>query len=234
MSKLTQKLINIFANISPTGPSGEYQLVKFGSFKAGSPVASSDPDIIQALSAYLYGFNEAILNGAPPAIQDVDSLNHLITRQLAYIHNTGISEFNSETEYYTSSLLSDPDSFGTILKSETNNNISNSKSDNTYFVPIKTNKWTIITTNPLDAYTAGYDEFNFIVDLSGGKLIYIPGSSSKNKGRKIYIKNIQSNATVIIPLSGTIHGTTSFGFGPNQHAIFLSTGSDWELIEYKI
>jgi hypothetical protein len=76
------------------------QLAQFGSKAAGSPAFTGDAATIQALPAFLNGWNAAVLGAKSPALEDMNSLFYLATRQLAYVLQRGIPEWESSTDYY--------------------------------------------------------------------------------------------------------------------------------------
>jgi hypothetical protein len=96
MASLTRVLQKIFGT---DGASDEFGQV--GSDATGSPTTTKDLDTIQSLSQYLLGLY-AITNDAnePPRIEDFNSLFYLITSQLSYLFQSGISEWISTENYY--------------------------------------------------------------------------------------------------------------------------------------
>lgn len=100
MAKITRKLQKIFAVNSASD-----QTTAFGSIKANSPEApvyTKDPDAIQT-TAYTNGWGDATQDDYAPYRQDMNSLQFLITRQLAYLFQAGIPEYDASTEYYANS-----------------------------------------------------------------------------------------------------------------------------------
>jgi hypothetical protein len=127
MPKILRKLQKIFgAALTPSG-----NIAQIGSLAAGNPSYSSDPDVIQGLSRYDNGWPQVVVGTNSPAMQDMTALDFLITRQLAYLFQAGLAEWDAATPYYTSSWATDG---GTgIYHSKTNDNIGNPLSD--------TNNW---------------------------------------------------------------------------------------------
>jgi hypothetical protein len=103
MSKLTRKLQKIFGGANISSPTDN--LAQFGSLKEGSVLYSSDPDVIQALGAYETGWKGAVVNNNAPALQDMNAIQYLYARQLAYIFENGIPEYSATTTYFTGSLV---------------------------------------------------------------------------------------------------------------------------------
>lgn len=97
MAKLTRKTQKIFADSAAAS-----QITAFGSIKANSPnppVYSKDPDIIQS-NEYMQGWSGATQDDYAPYRQDMNAIQNLVTRQLAYLFQAGIPEYDSATQYY--------------------------------------------------------------------------------------------------------------------------------------
>lgn len=97
MAKLTRKTQKIFADSAAAS-----QITAFGSIKANSPnppVYSKDPDIIQS-NEFMQGWSGATQDDYAPYRQDMNAIQNLVTRQLAYLYQAGIPEYDSATQYY--------------------------------------------------------------------------------------------------------------------------------------
>ena len=101
MAKLTRKTQKIFADSAAAS-----QITAFGSIKANSPnppVYSKDPDIIQS-NEYMQGWSGATQDDYAPYRQDMNAIQNLVTRQLAYLFQAGIPEYDPATQYYENSF----------------------------------------------------------------------------------------------------------------------------------
>ena len=107
----------------------------FGSLKAGSPAFSKDPSVIQSLNAWMEGWKSATVNNNAPALQDLNSLCYLFSRQIAYAFQSGIPEWNSGTEYHLDSFCQ---SAGVIYRSIQNTNLNHAVTDNAWWLPLIT------------------------------------------------------------------------------------------------
>ena len=97
MAKLTRKTQKIFADSAAAS-----QITAFGSIKANSPnppVYSKDPDVIQS-NEFMQGWSGATQYDYAPYRQDMNAIQNLVTRQLAYLFQAGIPEYDPATEYY--------------------------------------------------------------------------------------------------------------------------------------
>jgi hypothetical protein len=122
MAKILRAIQKVFGdNVVATD-----NIAQFGSLKAGSPLFSKDPSIIQSLNAYLEGWKSAVVNNNAPALQDENALNYLWSRQLAYLFQQGIAEWEVGTEYHEHSLVT---SGGVIYRSIQNTNVNHAVSD---------------------------------------------------------------------------------------------------------
>lgn len=99
MAKITRSQQKIFGgSLTPSG-----NIAKFGSLAAGSPSYTNDPAVLQSLSQYLNGWSAAVLGSNSPALQDRNALDFLMTRQIAYLLQAGLAEWDSATPYYIGS-----------------------------------------------------------------------------------------------------------------------------------
>lgn len=127
--KITRVNQKIFASSAAST-----ELGKFGSLAAGNPETTADPSEIQSLQNFLDGWFSAVIGNNSPAIEDMNSLFYLSFRQIAYILQQGIAEWNAETEYHEGSWASD--SNGNLYFSKINNNLNNILTDENSWAPI--------------------------------------------------------------------------------------------------
>jgi hypothetical protein len=99
MAALTRKFKKIFAkNAINNGV--------FGSKAAGSPATSTNPETIESLAAFLNGWDDATEGGLKlPTLEDMQGLKYDTDYHLAYIYQTGMQVYDSQTTYYTSDLV---------------------------------------------------------------------------------------------------------------------------------
>ena len=78
----------------------------FGSLQAGTKQYSNDVETIQSLSAYNTGWNSATISSEKlPPLAEFQSLQYMMTSQLAYIFQEGVPEWNANTTYYSGSCV---------------------------------------------------------------------------------------------------------------------------------
>lgn len=133
MAKITRKIAKLFGSAA-----GGSQMGVFGSFANGSPAYSTDPAVIQD-SNWLGGWFSAILGEDNPCIEDFNSAFLVFAYQIAYMLQTGVGEWNTDTIYYIGSQAQD--GFGVIYISLTDGNTGNALSDTAH--------WKIYDTVPV-------------------------------------------------------------------------------------
>lgn len=143
MSKLTRKLLKVFASNSA-------QNGQFGSAAAGTKVLTNDIDTIQALPAWVNGWNDATIGATKlPTLEEMQALQYVTSYSVAYILQNGIPEYQAATDYYINQIVRKVDSTE-IYRSVVNNNVGNALTDAT--------KWLLCcdlaTVQPKDNYTA--------------------------------------------------------------------------------
>lgn len=99
MTKLTRETQEIFGS-----QAGSKQITAFGTAKNETPVYTTDLKQIQN-NNFLYGWSSAILPDKAPYEEDTNALFYLITRQLAYLFQEGIPEYDVNTEYSQYALV---------------------------------------------------------------------------------------------------------------------------------
>lgn len=179
MTKLIRKHQKVFAKDANSN-----ELSIFGSLKAGIPAYSNDPDNIQS-AEYLRGLFGAVIGDNSPAIEDHNSLFYLFSRQLAYLFQQGIAEWDSATEYHTGSLCSLSTEVGKIYVSRTDTNVNHSPTGTNWQL-----YWYVFDLNKLEKYTpfcvnngnTDADGNGDLISFTGNILSFKIGGSYVNMG----------------------------------------------------
>lgn len=102
MAALTRIAHKIFGLTGATSNFG-----KFGSAKTGTPVTTKDIATIMGLAAWSgEGWKDAVDGTAPaPALEEMNSAFYVHSRQLGYVFESGIPEWDAATTYYTGSVV---------------------------------------------------------------------------------------------------------------------------------
>lgn len=95
MAEIVRKKQKIFAgDLSASG-----NIAVYGSKLGGTPAYSDNLDTIQS-ARWGNGIMGATSSDKAPYVQDLNAIFYTITKQLAYIFQAGIPEWNSQTEYF--------------------------------------------------------------------------------------------------------------------------------------
>lgn len=106
-------------------------VAQFGSLKAAAISYTKDIATLQALDAFIEGWKSAVVTNNAPALQDMNALFFLITRQLSYLFESGVPEWHASETYYTGNLVR---SGVAVYRSVANDNINHAVTDSTYWV----------------------------------------------------------------------------------------------------
>lgn len=128
MAKIDRKNQIMFGNSA-----GVDEIAQYGSFAQGTPIYSTDPEVIQALSQFTDGWFTAIVGDNVATIEDTNALFYLTFYQLCYMFQSGIPEWNDDTTYYEHSFCS---SGGRIYVSLQDDNLNNAVTDTDWWLPI--------------------------------------------------------------------------------------------------
>jgi len=221
MAKLTRAFQKIFCgDVTPVN-----NVAVFGSLKAGAPSFSSDPDTIQSLPAFTQGWTSAVVLNQAPAMQDMNALQFLFSRQIAYLMQMGIPEYLDTETYYIGSLVQNS---GKIYISLTNSNVGNA---------LTTSNWGVVFTKQISSVSANYTVLkdDFLVKATGSSVftITLPQAVSANAGEEHKIKsNMTAGVFVNVAAAGgsLIDGQTIIQLSKNDSMSVVSDGSQWMVI----
>jgi hypothetical protein len=133
MARLTRKTQKVFAGDIPA----TNNIAQFGSLAGGTPLFSDDPDTIQALARFGQGWGGGVVGNQSPTLQDMNALFYLLSRQVAYVMQSGIPEYDVATTYYTGQFCQVD---GVIYVSATDGNVGNTPSSGSAY-------WTSLTAS---------------------------------------------------------------------------------------
>lgn len=102
MSKLTR----IYHKIFGIDASFSTEMGKYGSLKNGSPAYAANISEIQENANWEGGLYDCVVGNNSPAMQDINGVFHHASRQLGYLFQDGVPEWNTDTTYYTNSFCS--------------------------------------------------------------------------------------------------------------------------------
>lgn len=131
MTKIERKTQKIFAGNADTD-----ELAVFGSMISGTPVYNDDIEALQS-EAYTEGWKAAVAANEAPFMEEMNAVQYGFSKQLAYLFQQGIAEWDAGTTYYLNSFCQVG---GVIYKSKLDENINHSPGDDTeemYWTPFK-------------------------------------------------------------------------------------------------
>lgn len=128
MAKIERKTQKIFASNTSAD-----QITAFGTAKTTSPEFTTDVAEIQT-NTFLQGWSQSLVSDLAPFMQDSNGLWYMATKQLAYLFQEGIAEWDAETEYSIGSLVKTvSNNTCNFYQSIKNSNINNAVTDTSYW-----------------------------------------------------------------------------------------------------
>ncbi|MBQ4178980.1 MAG: hypothetical protein II598_04490, partial [Elusimicrobia bacterium] len=170
MAEIERKVQKIFAG----GLSANGNIAKYGSKEAGTVGYSLDLDEIQT-QRWLNGLAGSVSQDKAPYLQDLNAVFYTITKQLAYLFQAGVAEWNSETEYFANKSF-------VMYNGEMYRAIQN----NTNQTPTNTTYWTKIV-----GLNMGIPEYNSSITYQKGQIV----SYNYNDTTTILLKSLVDNNT---------------------------------------
>lgn len=235
MAKITRAFQKIFGSTAAVNT-----IAKFGSLFAGSPSFTTDPTVIQSLSNYLTGWFGALIDGNAMAVEDRNAIDFLYARQLAYLFQAGIAEWDSSTTYYIGSMASD--GLGKFYYSIIDDNLNNALT--------QPSKWALITadSNQTSASTTitltNSSPALTIANHSAAQTVVLPSTTLCTIGQKFKVFSLNTTSgvgKVTIQTAGSVVLTSlSNGFGVEFEVVkntvdgsasWLQIGNNTEIIE---
>lgn len=100
LKRITNKIFGETASTTGTEEFGA-EIGQFGSAKLGTYNATGDVATIQSLPAWGNGWIDAVIpNQQYPTLPEMTGVNKVLSYQTGYLHQEGLSEWDSATEYY--------------------------------------------------------------------------------------------------------------------------------------
>lgn len=131
MAKITRKAQQIFA--STAGGSG---VAEPGSTADGATIFTTNLDVIQS-PAFLEGLAAMIIAGSKrlPVYEEINAVYYTVTRQLAYLFQDGLPDWNVDTTYYHYSIVRKTGTYqlyGSIIDDNTGNALPSAVTDSNW------------------------------------------------------------------------------------------------------
>lgn len=228
LARVTQKVFGSAAGATDIGV--------FGSYAAGSPAYTTDPSPstggVQSLANFLTGLFGASVGGAAPCEQDLNALFFLAFRQIAYIMQTGVPEYDAATSYFTGSIVTGIGT-GQQFVSLVDNNLANALSNSAYWKVLGGGVKTITATTYTVLQTDDYVRLN---TASNAITATLPLASATPTGKRFTFKNVASisagNGNVTAAGSDTIDGQASIALTnlALDSITIINNGTSWDII----
>lgn len=214
MARLTRQIQKVFS-LDATN------VGQFGSAQLGTKVESKVLATLQALDAWLNGWNDAVISGNKlPPLEEFNALQYVVTYNLAYLFQDGIPEWQTDTTYYQYSIVKKTNSTQ-LYKSIADNNTGNALTDATKWAFLMDlNLFTRTTFNNAAAAIVATDRYVAQVGtMSASRICTLPAASAVNPGYEITIQDesgtVTSTNTIVVTRAGsdTINGGATFIIG---------------------
>jgi hypothetical protein len=121
MAKLTRQTLTLFGGSGPTA-----DFAQFGSQAASSPITTKNVATIQALTAWVQGWQNAVALRDAPYLEDMNGLLYVLCYELCYGLQQGIPEWDNATTYYTDSVVINPgtlEMYASLIDNNTGNGL---------------------------------------------------------------------------------------------------------------
>lgn len=117
MTKIQRTTQKIFGGNAPSD-----DIAALGSFKAGTPIYTDDIASLQN-EAYEKGFGAALVANEAPFMEEQNSIPYILSKQLAYLFQKGIPEWDEGTTYFADTSFCQVN--GVVYQSLADNNTAN-------------------------------------------------------------------------------------------------------------
>jgi len=215
MAKITRKTQKVFG--SSAGATG---IVEYGSPAAGLPVYDTDPDNIQT-SAWETGWAAAALSGTEiPTFQDFNGIHFVATRQIGYLLQEGIAEYDAGTEYHTNSIVKKSGTYelyGSIINSNTGNALPSAVDNANWKYLGDLSDLVDINTAPI--ISEEYESAGQTI-TAAGSLTLAHGLSSAPKIIQLYLKCLSTQANYAVDDEVLINNHAS-GLGSSSRGVLV-------------
>lgn len=117
INRATQKIFGINAE--------KDDIAVMGSFKSGTPIYTDDIEKLQN-TAFEEGYASTLVANEAPFMEEQNSVPYVLSKQLAYLFQEGIAEYDENTTYYTNSICKVANK---LYVSKTDDNLGNNPTE---------------------------------------------------------------------------------------------------------
>lgn len=205
MAKIERKTQKIFA-----GSGASDDIAVFGSMITGQPVYTDDMDNLQS-TAYTQGWGKAIAANEAPFLEEMNGVQYGFSRQIAYLLQNGIPEWDENTTYYATTSFVQVN--GVIYQSLTDDNQGNEVTDTTnwrVFFDISN-----VPTLSGDNEFIGQNNFTTLLEYDGVEVANVDANNFSSIGTTTlsgYGMPSATNTTLTIGTTGETYTAPSNGW----------------------
>lgn len=193
MAKISRFYQRLFGSTATSG-----QVRQFGSLAASAPLTTTDPATIQALSQWLDGWAAATLGLANPTREDTNAVDYIFARQLGYILQAGVPEWETNTIYYIGSIVN---AAGVLYVSLTDANTGNAVTSATNWKLLNSGAWVAKSADYTLTSLDGNVEFDA---TAAARVATLPAASAANKLKKYTITKSDSSVNQVKITGGVV------------------------------
>ena len=190
MERIERSTQKVFA-----GESGTESIAVFGSMKTGNPIYTDNIEDLQS-SDYEQGWEEGIVANEAPFLEEMNGVQYVLSKQIAYGFQEGMAEYDAGTTYYIGSWCKGIDETGrrAIYESLTDNNLGNPLTDSSKWEKVDLgggggSSLPLFTPMVFDRVLTGTEAVGWALQ---GSLVSSVYSSAVNDVKQAYSNGVQT------------------------------------------
>ena len=190
MERIERSTQKVFA-----GESGTESIAVFGSMKTGNPIYTDNIEDLQS-SDYEQGWEEGIVANEAPFLEEMNGVQYVLSKQIAYGFQEGMAEYDAGTTYYIGSWCKGIDETGrrSIYESLTDNNLGNPLTDSSKWEKVDLgggggSSLPLFTPMVFDRVLTGTEAVGWALQ---GSLVSSVYSSAVNDVKQAYSNGVQT------------------------------------------
>lgn len=219
MAKIERKTQKIFAGNGATD-----DIAAFGSMITGQPVYTDDMDNLQT-TAYTQGWGKAIAANEAPFLEEMNGIQYGFSRQIAYLLQNGIPEWDENTTYYQYTSFAQLN--GIIFQSLTNDNIGHNPALDHANWSVFFNVNNVPTLSGNNEFT-GQNNFTTVLEYDGVEVANVDASNFSSTGTttlSTYSLPSTRESTLTLGASGETYTAPANGWFVLTSTVDNATGS---------
>lgn len=229
MAKILRAPQRIFGGSVPA--SGN--IAQFGSLAAAAPSYSLDPAVIQSLDAWVEGWASATIGTNSPALEDDNAINYVVTRQLAYLLQAGVAEWDATTTYYSGSFCQ---AAGVIYRSVQDTNLNHAVTDTNWWVTLQSDLLVKVDWNAVSGYAQILNRPTLATVATSGSYpdlinrptqqLPVAWANFRIVAGSVVVINASYNVQSIVRVGLGIYDVTFANFLPSANYALIGSGNE--------